>query len=160
MATTTSATETKALADTVKAGDVAMLVSHHSGHASSRPLTVAKVDGDHLLFLVDRTASWFGDVTAGTGVHVAISAAGRNDWVSLNGTATPTNDRTLIDELWNPAAGAYFDGKDDPNISVLGVAISDGEWWSAPGGGPFGRLLAVVSAAVGKGPSGEHGTVS
>ncbi len=84
---TSTSTETKSLADTVKAGDVAMLVSHHGGRASSRPLTVAKVDGDHLLFLVDRTATWFGDVGDGTDVHVAISAAGRNDWVSLNGTA-------------------------------------------------------------------------
>ena len=156
----TTATETKPLADVAKAGDVAMLCTHHAGRASSRPLTVAKVDGDHLLFLVDRTAPWFTDVGAGAEVHVAIAASGRNDWVSLNGAAKPSTDRALIDELWSVPAGAYFDGKDDPNITALDVAVSDGEYWSAPGGGPVGRLVALVSAAVGKGPSGERGTVS
>lgn len=156
----TTATETKSLHDVVKSGDVAMLVSHHGGHASSRPLTVAKIDGDTLLFLVDRTAGWFDDVGVGTDVHVAISASGRNDWVSLNGTAMTSTDRATIDELWSAPAGAYFDGKDDPNISVLGVAVRDGEYWSAPGGGPFGRLVALVSAAIGKGPSGDHGAVN
>ena len=156
----TTATGSKSLADVVKGGDVAMLVSHHAGRASSRPLTVAKVDGEHLLFLVDRTANWFGDVGDGAEVHVAVSAAGRNDWVSLNGTVQVSIDRAVIDELWSAPAGAYFDGKDDPDITVLGVHVRDGEYWSAPGGGPFGRLLAVVSAAVGKGPSGDHGTVN
>ena len=156
----TTATETKSLADVVKGGDVAMLVSHHAGRASSRPLTVAKVDGEHLLFLVDRTASWFGDVADGADVHVAVSAAGRNDWVSLNGVVRVSTDRAVIDDLWSAPAGAYFDGKDDPNITALGVDVRDGEYWSAPGGGPFGRLLALVSAAIGKGPSGDHGSVN
>ena len=52
-----------------------------------------------MLAVLAGTASWFGDVTTGTDVHVAISAAGRNDWVSLNGTTSPTADRTLIEEL-------------------------------------------------------------
>ncbi|MEO5898540.1 MAG: pyridoxamine 5'-phosphate oxidase family protein [Ilumatobacteraceae bacterium] len=159
--TNSTATDTRSLADTVKPGDIAMLVTHHDGAPSSRPITVAKVDGDTLVFLVDRQAGWFADTAAGTPVHVAISASGRNDWVSLNGSAQPTSDRTLIDELWNPAAGAFFDGKDDPNIVVLGVAVTDGEYWSAPGGGPLGRLLTVVAAALGKkGSAGEHGSVS
>ena len=159
--TSSTATETRSLDDTVKGGDIAMLVTHHDGTASSRPLTVAKVDGDTMLFLVDRQAGWFVDTATATPVHVAISAAGRNDWVSLNGTAQPTSDRTLIDELWNPAAGAFFDGKDDPNIVVLGVAVTDGEYWSSPGGGPLGRLMTVVTAALGKkGSAGEHGAVN
>src|SRR4051794_2122678 len=156
----TTAAETKPLADVVKGGDVAMLVSHHDGRASSRPLTVAKVDGDSILFLVDRTAAWFDDVGDGTDVHVAVSAAGGNDWVSLNGTVHLSIDKAVINDLWSAPAGAYFEGKDDPNITVLGVNVRDGEYWSAPGGGPFGRLVALVSAAVGKGPAGDHGAVT
>ena len=156
----TTATETKPLADVAKAGDVAMLCTHHADRASSRPLTIAKVDGDHVMFLVDRTAPWFADVDTGTPVHMAISASGRNDWVSLNGAVQPTTDRAVIEDLWSAPAGAYFDGKDDPNITALDVTVSDGEYWSAPGGGPVGRLVSLVSAAVGKGPSGEHGSVA
>ena len=152
--------DSKPLDDIVKGGDVGMLCTHHAGRASSRPLTIAKVDGEHLMFLVDRTAPWMADVDQATPVHIAIAASGRNDWVSLNGVVHPTADRAVIDDLWSAPAGAYFDGKDDPNIVALDVAISDGEYWSAPGGGPVGRLISIVSAAVGKGPSGEHGTVA
>jgi general stress protein 26 len=158
---TTTATETRSLVDTVKPGDIAMLVTHHDGRASSRPITVARIDGDDLLFLVDRQAGWFADAAAGTAVHVAISATGRNDWVSLNGTARPSDDRTLIDHLWSAPAAAYFDSKDDPDIAALRITVDGGEYWSSPGGGPFGRLVAMVSAALGRERgAGDHGAVN
>jgi hypothetical protein len=53
-----------------------------------------------------------------------------------------------VAKLWSPAAGTYFDGPDDPRIRVLQVKMDDGEFWSAPGAGPVGRLIAVVSASV------------
>ena len=149
------------LSDVVNAGDVAMFVTSSAGMMSSRPLTVAKVHGEKVSFLTDRRADWMGDVTAHPNVHLAVSASGRNDWVGVSGQASATSDATTIDELWNPAAGAYFDGKDDPNITVLTVDVSGGEYWSGPGGGPFGRLISVVGAAIGKGPGpGDHGPVT
>jgi general stress protein 26 len=155
--------ESKALKDIVKPGDVAMVVTSSNGVLSSRPLTVASVHTDDLLFLVDKHADWLTESTLSTPVHVAIAAGGRNDWVSANGKATLNDDRTLIHELWTPFAGAYFDTEDDPNAVVLDINVRDGEYWSAPGGGPVGRLIAVVSSALGhdKAPTaGEHGVIA
>ncbi|MEO7370451.1 MAG: pyridoxamine 5'-phosphate oxidase family protein [Ilumatobacteraceae bacterium] len=156
-------TESKALKDIIKPGDVAMVVTSSNGKLSSRPLTVASVQTDDLLFLIDRRADWLTEKILGEHVHVAISAGGRNDWVSVNGKASLNDDRTLIRELWTPFAGAYFDSEDDPNVVVLDIAVNEGEYWSAPGGGPFGRLISIVSTALGheKGPgAGEHGTIA
>jgi general stress protein 26 len=157
-------TETaKALKDIAKAGDVAMVVTSANGVMSSRPLTIASVHTDDLLFLVDRTAEWLTESAFADPVHVTITAGGRNDWVAANGKASLNDDRTLIHELWTPFAGAYFDSEDDPNVTVLQVNVRDGEYWSAPGGGPIGRLVAVVSSAIGHERlpgAGEHGTIA
>jgi general stress protein 26 len=140
-----------------------MVVTSANGVMSSRPLTIASVHTDDLLFLVDRTAEWLTESAFADPVHVTITAGGRNDWVAANGKASLNDDRTLIHELWTPFAGAYFDSEDDPNVTVLQVNVRDGEYWSAPGGGPIGRLVAVVSSAIGHERlpgAGEHGTIA
>ena len=66
-----------------------------------------------------------------------------------------------IDELWNPAAGAYFDnGRDTPGIAVLHLDVLRGHYWSSPSG-RIGALLSMIKAkSAGAEQSGEHGPVS
>ncbi len=141
-------------------GDVVMLTTEVDGHLSSRPLTVAGVGGATLLFLVDATASWVAGLPPADEVNASI-ATRRNDWVSVTGPAVVSNDPEAITRLWSPAAGAYFDGADDERIRVLQLHMEHGEFWSAPGHGPLGRLVAVVSAAIGTDTgSGDRGQIT
>lgn len=169
--------QSRSLDDLVRAGDVAMLTTvDENGNLSSRPLAVADVHGGVLTFLVDATASWFEEIgddplAAGRDPIDAIDrpsrphdvaltvATGRNDWLSLHGRPAATADPSAIVRLWSPAASAYFSGPDDPNIRALQVSLLDGEYWSAPGGGAIGRLVAVVGAAIGRdeAPGNDHG---
>lgn len=157
--------QARALDDVVNGGDVAMVTTIDTPSTlTSRPMTIAAVARGHVDFLVDVTADWIPHAEGGRPVNVAVSSGGRNDWVSLTGTATVDRDRSRIEELWNPAAGAYFDDASDPNIGVLRVDVSNGEYWSAPAGGPVGRLVHLVSAALGDGegdkPGGDTGPVT
>lgn len=130
------------------------------GHLTGRPLTIAEVGGGAVSFLIDGTATWASGLS-GKHINLAVNHTGRNEWVSVCGTATVSKDRPTIERLWTAAAGAYFDGKDDPKISVLAVSVDGGEYWDAPGGGPVGRLISVVGAALGRGEAvGDHGKVS
>lgn len=166
-ATTPHSDETKSVDDLVRGGDVAFLVTFDAkGATSSRPLTVAEAHGGVLTFLVDASAPWFVDVEPPTRpageVHLTI-ANGRNDWISLRCRPSVSGDWATIDRLWNPAAAAYFDGKDDPDIRALQVSVIDGSYWSAPGGGVLGRLASVVTAAIGRDhalPGNDHGDVA
>ena len=152
--------ERKPIEDVVKGGDVAMFTTvDEAGRLTSRPLTVAEATRGSVVFLVDHTADWVRTSNFGASVNAAVSSGGRNDWASLTGTARLGTDRTVIDRLWSPAAGAYFDGKDDPRIAALELSIDSGEYWSAPGGGPIGRLLSIVGAAANR-EVGSHGEVS
>jgi general stress protein 26 len=144
----------------VHEGDVVMLTTEVDGHLSSRPLTVAGVGGGTLLFLVDAAASWVVALPPADEVNASV-ATRRNDWVSVTGPAVVSNDPEAITRLWSPAAGAYFDGADDERIRVLQLHMEHGEFWSAPGHGPLGRLVAVVSAAIGADTgSGDRGQIA
>ncbi len=160
---------------------------------TSRPLTVAEVHGGVLTFLVDASSAWFGalerapeqpleqaldrtsldrrpDIVSAfdrpsessAQVNLAITT-GRNQWLSVRGRPAVSADPTTIDRLWNAAAGAFFDGREDPSIRALQVSLLDGEYWSAPGGGALGRLAAVVGAALGRddeAPGTAHGEIA
>jgi general stress protein 26 len=171
--------QSRSLDDLVRPGDVAMLTTvDEQGALSSRPLAIADVHGGVLTFLVDCTASWFSAVdddpladgrdpfdATDRRVHpndVALTiTTGRNDWLSMRARATTTFDRTTIDRLWSTAGAAYFDGPDDPTIRALQLSLLDGEYWSAPGGGALGRLVAVVGAVIGRDDSmaNDHGPI-
>lgn len=152
----------------VHEGDVVMLTTFGGGaggeaqdrRLTSRPLTVAGVGASTLLFLVDAEASWVSGLGPADEVNASV-ATRRNDWVSVTGPATVAADDQAITQLWSPAAGAYFDGPTDPRIRVLQVHMEVGEYWSAPGTGPLGRLVALVSAAVGSDRgAGDRGTIA
>lgn len=151
----------------VHEGDVVMLTTLVGGageaqdrRLTSRPLTVAGVGASTLLFLVDADSDWVAALGPADEVNASI-ATRRNDWVSVTGPATVTADDEAITRLWSPAAGAYFDGPTDPRIRVMQVHMEQGEYWSAPGTGPLGRLVALVSAAVGSDRgAGDRGTIA
>ena len=72
-----------------------------------------------------------------------------------------SSEPALIDELWNPAAEAFFDeGRDSPGIAVLGMTGSSGRYWSSPSG-RLGSVIAMIKAKLGDPEeSGEHGDVA
>ena len=95
-----------------------------------------------------------------TVVHATVADVRKNVFLSLNGTASITTDRAVIDELWNPGGAAFFDGKDDPILGVLRFDVSDGSYWDAPSG-RLGAAIATLKAAVtgDQGAAGDHGAV-
>ena len=151
---------TKHLDELVDGGTVAMLMTMIGSDHSSRPLTVAGVDERRLSFLVDRTVDWA--VAIGepdTVVHLSVSDVRTNVYLSMNGTATVNPDDSEVERLWNPAAAAFFDGKDDPAVAALHFDVTDGEFWDAPSG-RIGSAIAVLKAAVTGDPAGDRGTIA
>ena len=130
----------------------------HGGQWKARPLALAGTEGGVLRFLVGVDADWVeGLEQTGSPTTVTFSDPGKNTWVALQGSARTTDDRSLVHALWNPAAGAYFEGKDDPKVRVLEVQVSYGEFWDGPSG-RVGQLLSVARAALG-GESGDQGDI-
>ncbi len=152
---------TKDLSDLVDGGTILMLMTMIGSEHTSRPLTVAGVQGGRIEVLVDRTVDWAQAIgNPGTVVHVSVADVRKNVYLSLNGTASITTDKAQIDRLWNPGGAAFFDGKDDPVIGVLRFDVTSGEYWDSPSG-RLGSAVAFLRAAVsGDEAAGDHGSVS
>ena len=149
------------LSDLVDGGTTVMFMTMIGEDHSSRPLTISGIDGDRLSFLVDRGASWVGAVRSGAAaIHLTVADDRHNTYLSLNGDASLSDDRHEIDQLWSAPAGAFFDGKEDPQLTVLRVDVDDGEYWSAPSG-RIGAALSMLRVAVTRdhGKAGDHGPV-
>jgi general stress protein 26 len=138
-----------------------MLMTMIGSDHSSRPMTVARVDGARIGVLVDATADWFGAVEHGRAVvHLTFSDNRKNTYAALNGRATTTRDRAAVRDHWNPAASAFFEGKDDPNAAVLWFDATEGQYWDGPSG-RLGSVIALVRAAVGGDENaGDHGSIA
>lgn len=125
---------------------IAMVMTMVGRHHSSRPVTCADVQDHRLSLLVSRKAEWVDAIANSQAiVHVTVSDDS-HVYVSLNGGAMVVTDPAEIVRLWTPAAWAWFDGPDDPDLAVLHFDVADGEYWEGPGG-RVGRAVALLRAA-------------
>ncbi|MGD9998641.1 MAG: pyridoxamine 5'-phosphate oxidase family protein [Ilumatobacteraceae bacterium] len=149
------------LAEVLSDVRIAMVMTSIDGVWSSRPLTCLEVDHSFLRFLVDASTDWVADLLNGEAtVHATFSDPKSNSYVSLNGTAFVSADPAEVDRLWSAPAAAFFTGPDDPNVRVLQIDITDGQWWDGPSG-RIGQTIGLLRAAINDDPSmaGDHGVV-
>ena len=96
--------------------------------------------------------------------HVTLSFAEPSDskYVTLKGRASVSGDRSKIHELWNSMYKAWFPkGEDDPDIAVMRVDVSEGDYWEASSSKVlFYAKYAIAAATGGSVPVGESGYVT
>lgn len=55
---------------------------------------------------------------------------GHNLWSNVRGTLTISNDRAMVDALWNPHVAAWYEeGKDDPKLVLLRFEPEEAKIW-------------------------------
>ncbi len=55
---------------------------------------------------------------------------GHNIWSNVRGALSVSNDRAVIDELWNPFVAAWYEkGKDDPKLVLLRFDPEEAKIW-------------------------------
>ena len=62
-------------------------------------------------------------------------------------------------ELWNPLAGAWFEGADDPDVVAIRIQAETLSWWDSSSSSLV-RLWKIATAALGGDADdvGDHGT--
>lgn len=120
----------KELIKIVRDADIAILTTTNAnGQLVSRPLAVqeAQFDGD-LWFFTEDPSPKADEIRANPQVNISISSG--KGYLSVAGTATLTKDRAKIDELWSASVKPWFDGKDDPSVTLIKVDADTAEYWS------------------------------
>lgn len=142
----------------------AMLTTvEEDGSLRSRPMTTQDVefDGD-LWFFTGFHSPKVWEARKNQKVNVAYSDPGNSKYISVSGTATVTQDRSKMQELWKPAYKVFFPkGLDDPELALLKVNVEQAEYWDSASTA-LGRAFNFARAYISKDPSklGDHAKVS
>ena len=74
-----------------------------------------------------------------------------SDFLTIHGEATISDNKALIEELWEPLAKAWFtEGENDPRISVIKIAPVSGYYWDNKHGSAVALLKVAAGALTGK----------
>jgi general stress protein 26 len=151
------------VSELVKGIRIAMLTTlAKDGSMSSRPMAVQDKPFDGNLWFLTRVSSEKVD-ELGENSSVTLTFAEPRDarFITLKGSASVSQDRAKIRELWSPMYKAWFPaGENDPEIAVLRVQVSEGDFWQAS----ESRLVrlaryAAAAATGGSIPVGHAGHV-
>jgi general stress protein 26 len=151
------------VAELIKRVRIAMLTtSAKDGSMSSRPMAVQDEPFDGTLWFLTRSSSdKVEELSDDRRVTLTFAEPKDSIYVALKGTASVSQDRARIKELWNPMYKAWFPGGEaDPQIAVLKVHVDEGDFWEASGSRLI-RLARYAAAAVSGGsvPMGRAGHI-
>jgi general stress protein 26 len=141
------------IGELVKGIHIAMMTTvAKDGTMSSRPMAVQDKPFDGTIwFLTRSTSEKIGEVEEDQHVTLTFAEPSSSKYLALKGRASVSKDRAKIKELWNPMYKAWFPkGEDDPEIAVMRVDVSEGDYWEANGGKIVMMVKYAVAAATGK----------
>jgi general stress protein 26 len=129
--------------------DTAMLITRSpDGRLHGRPMDVAEATATGELWFC--TALDSGKVAEIDGEpEVSVVMQGKTKFLSLCGRARVSQDRARIERLWKPDWKIWFpDGPSDPNLCLIAVDPSEGQWWDNSGARGLKFAFEAVQAYV------------
>ncbi|RZJ58177.1 MAG: general stress protein [Flavobacterium sp.] len=119
---------------------------------STRPMSPQKIDdnGD-LWFLSANDSNKNEELSHDPFVQLLFQGSTYSGFLNIYGIAEITEDKAIIDELWDPVLKVWFtEGKDDPRISVIKVSPTQGYYWDNKHGNAVAFVKQIAGAIVGK----------
>jgi len=115
--------------------------------------------GGPIYFFASKTDGVGADI--GTGARAVATFAGKDHklFAHIHGTLMPSQDRYVIERLWNPIIASWYkDGKDDPDLLLLRFDTERADVWEANTGATLkaAALKALFDIDPGKEHSDEH----
>ncbi len=91
------------------------------------------------------------EITDDKSVQLLFQGSDYSDFLNIYGTATISEDKEKIKELWEPILKTWFtEGVDDPRISVIKVKPAEGYYWDTKHNMAVGLVKRVAGAIMGK----------
>lgn len=141
------------LKDLIEEIKVGMLTTiDQDGTLRSRPLQTVGVEDGVLWFFTSQSSPKVAEADAEGGrVNVSYAHPGKQDYVSVSGTARLSRDREKMRAMYTKWVEVFFPkGLDDPDLALLRIDIDKAEYWDSPGTA-IGRLYALAKGlATGK----------
>lgn len=146
----------KKLTELVKAAETCFFCTSDNandhGHGASRPMSVLKTDEQgNLWFMSADDSHKNAELQANPQVRLYFQGSPHAEFLQLDGIATISKDKDKIKELWSFVLKTWFtDGQDDPRITVIKVAPTDGYYWDNKHGNAIAGVKMMIGATIGK----------
>jgi general stress protein 26 len=124
--------------DSLKSDRTVMLGLKGVEDDRTRPMT-AQVDtgadgkdSGTIYFFGSKTDGIGQDLQGSTRAVAAFSSKGHDVFAHIHGTLSPSDDRAVIERLWNPIMASWYkDGKDDPDLQLIRFDAEKADVWEA-----------------------------
>lgn len=118
---------------------------------SDRPMSTLKVDEDGYIWFFSKNDSEKNeDILMDNRVQLFYANPASSEFLSVYGTAKVIKDVQKTEELWNAFAKVYFEGKDDPTLTIIKVSPQEGHYWDNKNGKVIQLLKIMAGAITGK----------
>lgn len=115
---------------------------------NSRPMSLQECDENgNLWFLSNATSNKNFEIQEDNRVNLYFMNNGDYEYLSIFGKAYVYNDKETIEEQWSAMANAWFDGKEDPDVTVIRVSPEETYYWDTKAG-KFVSMLHFISTAI------------
>ena len=84
-----------------------------------------------LWFFTSKDSDLVREMGEGAPAHFCVIGKGQDYHACLMGHLHRNDSRAKIDEYWNDMAGAWWNGKDDPNLQLLEFDLIDAAIWAS-----------------------------
>jgi len=120
--------------------------------SAARPMNVRQVDEEgNFWFLSASDSHQNKEIAMDPTVKLYFQGSSYSDFLQIIGTATLSTDKAKIKELWEPILKTWFtEGEDDPRITVIKVAPSEGYYWDNKHGHAVAGIKMMIGALIGK----------
>ena len=127
------------------------LDGQEDGHA--RPMTgLAEDRRSPIWFFTSADNALVKQLGTGSGRAIAgFASKGHDLFASIRGSLRVDTDRAVVERLWNPFVGAWYEGKDDPKLALLRLDAEHAEIWLNAS-----SLVAGVKMLLGVDPKNDY----
>jgi general stress protein 26 len=96
-----------------------------------QPMTalVEEADGGPLWIFTSKESDLAKAIGGGKPAHATFTGRKHDLFANITGRLAIDNDRAVIERLWNPFVAAWFEGKDDPRLTLLRFDAEHAKIW-------------------------------
>lgn len=114
----------------------------------TRPMSLQETDKEgNLWFISGDDSNKNFEIKDDNRVQLLFMNNGNAEYLSIFGKAFIYKDKSTIEDKWSPLANAWFDGKDDPNVSIIRVTPDETYYWDTKAG-KLVTMLSFMGAAI------------
>ncbi|MCO6382531.1 pyridoxamine 5'-phosphate oxidase family protein [Oceanicola sp. 502str15] len=101
------------------------------------------------------------DVGTGAQAHFTLTSRDGQVYACMTGPIVASEDRALLESLWSPAAGMWFeDGIDDPKVLLLEMPLREAAVWTVDANAlQFGIEMLRANLGEHKPDLGDHAVI-